>query len=285
MNWGFSQIKKDSSFTVNSEFQKNIKKYPFIKPVIAVNPSSINEISQIAYDNSIGRPLYFDAFINNSAAKLPAVIIIHGGGWKSGTKEMQTPMAEKLAVNGYQVFTIEYRLSDEAKYPAGIDDILNAIKFIKNNSEKFKVNENQIAILGMSSGAQMASLIGTKYPATVNAVINIDGVLAFHHPDSTEGKVAALWLGGTYEEIPEIWTEASALSHISKKSPPFLFINSQFKRFSAGRDDLITKLNEYKIYSKVEKIENSPHTFWLFEPWFSPTINYITNFLNLNFKK
>lgn len=285
MNWGFSQIKKDSYFTINSEFQKNIKKYPFIKSVIAVNSSSVNEISQIVYDNSIGRPLHFDAFINNSAAKLPAVIIIHGGGWKSGTKEMQTPMAEKLAVNGYQVFTIEYRLSDEAKYPAGIDDILNAIKFIKKNSKKFKVNESQIAILGMSSGAQMASLIGTKYPATVNAVINIDGVLAFHHPDSTEGKVAALWLGGTYEEIPEIWNEASALNHVSKKSPPFLFINSQFKRFSAGRDDLILKLNEYKIYSKVEKIENSPHTFWLFEPWFSPTINYITNFLNLNFKK
>lgn len=285
MNWGFSQIKKDSSFTIDSEFQKNIKKYPFIKPVLAVKPSSINEIYQIVYDNSTGRPLYLDAFINNSEEKLPAIIIIHGGGWKSGTKEMQTPMAEKLAINGYQVFTIEYRLSDEAKYPAGINDILKAIQFIKKNSKKYKVDRNKIAIIGMSSGAQMASLIGTKYPKTVNAVINIDGVLAFHHPDSTEGKVAALWLGGTYEEIPDIWNEASPLSHVSKKSPPFLFINSQFKRFSAGRDDLILKLNEYKIYSKVEKIENSPHTFWLFDPWFQPTISYITQFLDLQFKK
>lgn len=283
LNWGFSQIKKDSSFTIESEFQKNIKKYPFIKPVLSSNSSSVKKTAQIVYDQSTGRPLHLDAFINNSENNLPAVIIIHGGGWKSGTKEMQTPMAEKLALNGFQVFTIEYSLSDEAIYPAGIDDVLNAIKFIKKNSKKFKIEKNQIAILGMSSGAQMASLIGTKYPKSVNAVINIDGVLAFHHPDSEEGKVAALWLGGNYEEIPEIWEEASALSHVSKKTPPFLFINSQFKRFSAGRDDLIFKLNEYGIYTKVENIENSPHAFWLFDPWFQPTINYITQFLNLQF--
>lgn len=285
MNWGFSQIKKDSSFTLTSEYQKNIKKYPLIKIALIEKSSSVSQNVQVVYDNSTQRPLHLDAFINSSKEILPAVIIIHGGGWKSGTKEMQTPMAQKLAINGYQVFTVEYRLSDEAKYPAGINDVLKSLEFIKKNAKKYKVNPNQIAILGMSSGAQMASLIGTRYPETVNAVINIDGILAFHHPDSEEGKVAALWLGGTYEEIPEIWNEASALTHVSKKSTPFLFINSQFKRFSAGRDDLILKLNKYGIYSKVEKIDQSPHTFWLFDPWFQPTINYITQFLNLQFKK
>lgn len=285
MNWGFSQIKKDSTFTVASEFQKNIKKYPLIKPALLVSSATVTEIHDIVYDITSGRPLHLDGFINTSGEKLPAILIIHGGGWKSGTKEMQNPMAEKLALNGYQVFTVEYRLSDEAKYPAGINDILKAIQFIKQNANKYKLKQNRIAILGMSSGAQMASLIAAKYPKTVNAVINIDGILAFHHPDSAEGKVAALWLGGTYEDIPEIWSDASALTHVSKKSPPFLFINSQFKRFSAGQKDFILKLNRYKIYSKVEKIENSLHTFWLFDPWFQSTLSYITQFLNLQFKK
>lgn len=279
-----SQIKKDSSFTIAAEYQKNIKKYPFInEPIIAEN--NLEKKLNVVYDNSTGRKLHLDAFINPSNEKLPALIIIHGGGWKSGTKEMQNPMAEEIAVAGYQTFTIEYRLSDEAIYPAATDDVIKAIRYLRKNAKEFKIDKNKIAILGTSSGAQMASLIGTKYPKEIQAVINIDGVLAFHHPDSTEGKYAALFLGGTYEEKPTVWTDASALSHVSKKTPPFLFIHSQFKRFNAGREDFIKKLDQYNIYSQVESIENSPHAFWLFEPWFRPTNTYIINFLNLNFKK
>lgn len=281
-----SQIKVDTSFTLQSEFLKQSKKFPFIKKVVVGNSPLIDEKKNIIYKALPKRNLHLDAFItNNSKEKLPAVLFIHGGGWKSGSKEMQNSLAKKMASNGYQTFTIEYRLSGEAQYPAGIDDIRNAIDFIKKNAKIFKIDSNKIAILGCSSGAQMASLIGTKYPNEVNAVINIDGILAFHHPDSEEGKTAALWLGGNDEEIPEVWNEASALSHVSKKTPPFLLINSQFKRFSAGQNEFIAKLKTFGINYKVEKIENSPHTFWLFEPWFEPTIKYITNFLNLNFKK
>lgn len=279
-----SQIKKDTTFTVKSEFNKNIGKYPLLNIVEVENNPNIERRSNIVY-KSTERNLLLDAFINKKKGKLPAVILIHGGGWKSGSKEMQSAMAEKIATSGFQTFTIEYCLSDEAKYPAGINDILEAIDYIKKNAPKFKLDSTKIAILGCSSGAQMASLIATKFPGKINAVINIDGILAFHHPDSEEGKVAASWLGGSYDEIPEIWNEASALSHVSSKTPPFLFIHSQFKRFNAGRDDFIKKLDSFKIYSQVESIENSPHAFWLFEPWFSQTSQYIINFLNLNFKK
>lgn len=283
-NLFLSQIKKDSTFTIASEYKKNISKYPFIKDVI-IAENNLEKHLNVVYDTSSGRNLHLDAFINPSKEQLPALIIIHGGGWKSGTKEMQNPMAEKIAVTGYQTFTIEYRLSDEAIYPAATDDVMAAIRYLKKNAKKFKIDLKKIAVLGTSSGAQMASLIGTKYPNEIQAVINIDGVLAFHHPDSAEGKSASLFLGGTYDEKPHIWNEASALSHVSKKTPPLLFIHSQFKRFNAGREDFIKKLDEYQIYSQVESIENSPHTFWLFEPWFETTNNYIINFLNLNFKK
>lgn len=282
-NLFFSQIKKDSTFTIASEYKKNISKYPFIKDVI-IAENNVEKHYNIVYDSLSGRNLHLDAFINPTKEKLPALIIIHGGGWKSGTKEMQNPMAEVIAVAGYQTFTIEYRLSDEAIYPAAIEDVIKAVRYLRKNAKDFKIDKKKIAILGTSSGAQMASLIGTKYPNEIQAVINIDGVLAFHHPDSTEGKYAALFLGGTYEEKPDVWTDASALSHVSKKTPPFLFIHSQFKRFNAGREDFIKKLDQYNIYSHIESIENSPHAFWLFEPWFTPTNTYIINFLNLNFK-
>lgn len=281
----FAQIQKDTAFTVQSEFKKHSKNYPHISIVNYKRSTEVTEFQEIVYKKIEGRALHLDAFINSAKKKLPAVIMIHGGGWKSGNKEMQKPMAEAVADQKYQVFTIEYRLSDEAKYPAAIDDVVDAIQFVKNNASKYKVNPSKIAILGCSSGAQMASLIGQKFPKDIQSIISIDGILAFHHPESKEGKMAELWLGGSYEQIPEIWENASPLSHVSKNSPPILFVNSQFERFHAGRGDMVKAMNSFGIYSKIEKIEKSPHTFWLFNPWFQPTIRYVTEFLNLTIKK
>jgi len=283
-NTVFCQLAKDTSYTINSEYKKQIKKYPHIEIVKPKSNPLVNEQKNQIYFTVSGRDLHLDSYLFKSTKKLPAIVMLHDGGWKSGDKLMLQPFAEAIASNGYQCFAIEYRLSDEAKYPAGIEDVLKAIEYIKKNADKFNVDVNKIAILGRSSGGQMASLIGTKYNKDLKAIVNIDGVLAFHHPESSEGKYAALWLGGNYEEIPEIWNDASALSYTDKNTPPVLFINSQHERFHAGRNDMIEKLHKYNIYSKVEQIPDSPHTFWLFHPWFEQTIKYTINFLNEKLK-
>lgn len=283
-SYSFSQVVKDTSYTISSEYKKQLKKYPSIEIVKSKSNSLVSEQKNVIYQTIQNRDLHLDSYIFKSNKKLPAVIMLHDGGWKSGNKSMLEPFAQKIASKGYQCFAIEYRLSDEAKYPAGINDVLQAIEFIKKNAKKYNVDVNKMAILGRSSGGQMASLLGTKFNKDIKAIVNIDGILAFHHPESSEGKYAALWLGGTYEEIPEIWNDASALSHVNKNTPPILFINSQHERFHAGRNDMIQKLNAYKIDSKVEEIPDSPHTFWLFHPWFDKTIEYTKNFLDNKLK-
>ncbi len=279
-----SQTHKDSSYNTLSEYNKQLKKFPFIKVAKPTKDSLVTETNDIIYCKNEKQTLKLDAYIYKSNIKLPALLLIHGGGWFSGDKIMLKPLAYTMSKKGYNCFSIEYRLSDEAKYPASINDVLEALKFIKANAEVFNVDTLKIAVLGCSSGAQMASLVGTKYPEKFQAIINLDGILAFHHPESKEGQMASKWLGATYEENPHIWNEASALSHVTKNTPPILFINSQYDRFHAGRDDMIKMLNNYTIYSKIEKIKDSPHTFWLFEPWFDDTVSYITSFLDQQFK-
>lgn len=288
----------DTSYTVKSTYNKLIKKYPSITvPVVSKN-ANVDEIIDIVYFKSKDRTLHIDAFINKTKKQNPAVVMIHGGGWRSGNKTQMNLLAEEIAAKGYSCFTIEYRLSLEAKYPNGVYDVKNAIKFIKDNAKKFKVDPDKIAVLGCSSGGQMAALIGTtnensafedplnksKSSSKVNAVINVDGVLAFRHPESSEGEMASFWLGGSYEEKTENWKQASALDHTDKNTPPILFINSSIPRFHAGRDDMIAILNQNKIYSEVHTIENSPHSFWFFQPWFNETVQYTTQFLDRIFK-
>ncbi len=278
-----AQLPRDSSFTNYSELQKVRKKYPEAQLTVPAVKSSVSLAENVIYTSFPGRKLHLDAYLHESIGKKPAVILIHGGGWKSGNKEMMKPLAMAVANKGFNCFAVEYRLSSEARYPAAVEDVLNAIRFLKENADRFNIDPKKIVVLGTSSGGQMASLIGTKYAGQIAAVINIDGILAFNHPDSEEGSAAAAWLGGTLAEKPEIWTEASPLSHVIEKSAPTLFIASQHKRFQAGRQDMIKMLDKYSIYSQTQIIDNSPHTFWMFDPWFDPVVGYITRFINQQF--
>ena len=292
------QYKIDTSYTIKSTYTKLIKKHPFITiPEIKTNPD-VKETFDLVYSKDKGRDLHFDAFVNTKKKKNPAVIMIHGGGWRSGNKSQMQFIGKEIAAKGYSCFSIEYRLSLEAKYPEGVIDVKNAIKFIKDNAAKFNVDPNKIAVLGCSAGGQMAALIGTtnnsplfedkdfksRSSSKVHAILDIDGVLAFKHPESTEGEVAAFWLGGKSDETPENWKNASALSHTDKNTPPVLFICSSIPRFHAGRDDMIQILNKYKIYNEVQTILDSPHSFWFYDPWFTQTISYSVRFLDKIFK-
>ncbi|MBK0370753.1 alpha/beta hydrolase [Flavobacterium agrisoli] len=288
----------DTSFTPHSTYLKEVKKYPNIKIKTPQEFKSVKTIADIPYKNTATRPLHLDAFLPKKGKNHTAIVMIHGGGWKSGNKTNLKPLAQTLTSLGYACFPVEYQLSLEAKYPEGVYDVKNAIQFVIENHKKFKIDTTKMVILGCSSGGQMAALIGTtnnnpkfqdsikknNHTTAVQAIIDVDGILAFHHPQSAEGTVASFWLGGTYEEKPEIWEEASALNHTDSQTPPTLFINSQFERFHAGRDDMIAILKKNNIDYEIKYIENSPHPFWLLDPYFDQTVKYINDFLNKIFK-
>lgn len=280
----FAQVQKDTAFTLRSEMVKVARKFPSAKLVKIESSEKVQEIINIEYQQLQGRSLFLDAFLGNSTHRNPAVLLIHGGGWKSGSKEMMYALARSISQKGFNCFAVEYRLSGEAEYPAAIYDVVNAISYVKENATRFHIDKNQISLLGTSSGGQIAALIGAKYPDLVHSVIDIDGILAFHHPQSKEGESAEKWLGGTFEQNPEIWKDASPLTHAEKVKIPYLFINSQFGRFHAGQDEMVGIFRKNKIRYEIKTIENSPHTFWMFDPWFDPAIDHILKFLNDQFK-
>ncbi len=298
MAFAQSQFPVDTTYTVKSVYDKVKKDHPYISYVPARKYDNVKEKKEIVYKKINDRELHLDAYFPKNKKRNPAIVIIHGGGWRSGNKSQMETFAMEMASKNYSCFNIEFRLSLEAPYPAAIFDVKNAIQYIKKNARKFNIDTSKIAVLGCSSGAQMAALVGTtngktdfedsnknvKYSSKVNAIVNIDGILAFKHPESAEGKVAALWLGGSYEETPTIWEQASPLNQTDKNTPPILFINSSIPRFHAGRDDMIAIMNKYGAYTEIQTIPNSPHSFWFLNPWFDETINYTSQFLNKVFK-
>ncbi|MBN9337043.1 MAG: alpha/beta hydrolase [Chryseobacterium sp.] len=266
-------------YTVEATFEKLKKKYSFIQPLNLEFPKNIKVKKDLKYKTRNGKSLLADIYFpENLSQKDPAIILVHGGGWISGSKENEKFLAQELASKGYIAMAINYSLSDFAKYPAAVEDIQDALKFLKKYHKKFGLNKKKIAIGGNSAGAQLATLVGVKNK--VQAIVNIDGIVSFIHPESEEETYAAYWFGATKAQNFELWKEASPLEYVGKNTPPTLFVNSSQPRFHAGRDDMIKKLKQYNIPTESHEIKESPHSFWLVKPWFGETLGYIVDFLD-----
>lgn len=292
---------RDTSYNISNEYNKHLKSYPNLQIVQEFTYQYINEEKNISYCKTKERELKLDVFSpkEKSNKKRTAILFIHGGGWRSGNKAMHYPLLQQLAALGYVCITPEYRLSTEALYPAAIHDIKSAIRWVRKNAVTYNIDVNRIAVSGHSAGGELAAFMGAtngmkqfegegfykNVSSKVNAVIDLDGTLAFIHPESGEGddskriSAATHWFGYSKTENPAIWKEAAPLTHVGKHTPPTQFINSGVARMHAGREDFVAVLKQHKIYSETRTLEGSPHSFLLFNPWFDTTVVYMDKFL------
>jgi acetyl esterase/lipase len=139
----------------------------------------------LSYDASIGYAGTFDVYepeSDGAPAGRPAVLAIHGGAWMRGDKAWGEHVAEELCPRGYVVFSINYRLSGQrgATWPAQIEDVQKALRHVRANARRFRVDPARIASLGMSAGGHLATMVALRDdPAgpegRVRAAVNLDG--------------------------------------------------------------------------------------------------------------
>lgn len=303
-------LPRDTSFTPYLTWLKINKEFPQARIAEAKLPAGLKADYGIVYKTLSVTPygkrdLHLDIFRPVKAGQYPALLLIHGGGWRSGDRTMENQLAQQIASHGYVTATVEYRLSPEALYPAAVYDIKAAIRYLRLNANKLNIDAGKIAVSGTSAGGQLAALAGMtaevkkfdreeadpKISAKIQAIIDIDGVLDFRDPnesakdsDPLRPSAGAMWFGGSIKQYPEKWLEASPIVYAGKNSPPMLFVNSALPRFHAGRDSVISILSKYNIYTEVHTFPDTPHPFWLFDPWFQPTVGYMVSFLDRTLK-
>ena len=139
----------------------------------------------LSYDTAIGASGMFDLYepkSDSGRSNRPAILAIHGGAWKEGTKDWGNQIAEEFCPAGYVVFSIDYRLSSEpgGTWPAQIEDVQKALKHIRANAAHYRIDPARIASLGMSAGGHLATMVALRDdPAgpqgRVNVAVNLDG--------------------------------------------------------------------------------------------------------------
>lgn len=192
----------------------------------------------------------------------PAMICIHGGGWRGGKRQDVTKVIQDLAGQGYVAVTVSYRLSQTAKFPAQIEDCKAAVRWLRANAKTYKVNPDRIAASGYSAGGHLASLLGVsnkddglegqggnaKESSAVQAVVNFFGPTDFTSADweqkVADGALVPL-IGAKLSEKPDLYKKASPITYVRKGAPPFLFFH--------GTEDKIVPITQAR--SMVEKFK------------------------------
>ncbi len=301
-------VPRDTSYTLFSAARKIYKKFPNVKLAADRLPAGVDARRNIVFASNGGRHLCLDVFkpAGDLRKKYPGVLIIHGGGWVSGDRSMLVPMAERITSHGYVTVTADYRLAPEALYPAGVYDVKAAVRWMRANGDEYQIDTTRIVAYGCSAGGELASFLGAtnglkKFEgeggnqgssSRVQAVVNVDGLLDFMSLNSTKydnnpakPSAAERWFGGSYRNIPGVWKDASPITYAGSSTPPTIFINSSMAHYHAGRDSMVAIMKRFGIYSEVRTLPGTPHTFWLFHPWFDKTLEYTLGFLDEVFRQ
>ena len=159
-------------------------------------------------------------------AKLPAVLLLHGGGVRDGgTRTQMNGIARKLVKRGYVVVNATYRSIPEYRYPAPFDDLREALKWMRVDSERYGIDPDRIATFGYSAGGYLAALVALKNPPQEDRVRAIvSGGSPFDLAFYRGGNLIPTYLGGTQAEVPWLFYDASPVNHVRRDSPPiFIF--------------------------------------------------------------
>ena len=292
------------SYTAETSYAKLVGAYPFIRIASGQAPATVELLRDLEYVRHGERGLQLDLYLpaKRTAAARPAIVLVHGGGWRSGVRANLAPMAIRMAQRGYAAATVSYRLSPEAPYPAAIHDVKAALRWVRSHAAQYGIDPGRIAVGGGSAGGQIASLAGVSdglarfdpgasaggVSSRVQAIVNIDGLSDFtsemarkyEDDPARQPSAAGAWLGGRYADTPERWRDASPTFYVGRQTPPILFIGSSKPRFAVGHDEMLVKLRAAGVPGEVVVLADTPHSFWLFDPWLDPTVEATVRFLD-----
>ncbi len=142
--------------------------------LIAFTASAMDK-SDVEYSRPDGKPLLLDLHVPDGAGPFAAVIVVHGGGFDQGTKRSYvTPALDVLTKAGFAWFSIDYRLAPAYKFPEPVDDVNNAIRWVKKNAATYRIDPAKIALLGESAGAYLVTYAATHETPETKLAATVD---------------------------------------------------------------------------------------------------------------
>ena len=235
----------------------------------AATPSrpGVTTTRDIVYAHASDRDLLLDVYtptvgVADGLKPWPVIVFFHGGGWRVGSKaEGADRWAEMVSETGYAVVSVNYRLSQTARWPAPILDGKAAVRWVRANARRYNFDPRRVGAMGFSAGGHIAALLGVtaNVPALddpgmgnphessrVQAVCDVSGPVDLSIPTtSIIGKLSVLGeLGGTAAQKPDLVRQADPSFYVRAGDPPFLIIQG-------AKDGLVVTAHAQKLYAAL----------------------------------
>ena len=232
-------------------------------------------------------------YVPDKPGAYPAILDIHGGGWKARQIDSDRPMMERLAARGFVTGIVAYRLAQEAKYPAALHDCKAAVRYLRAHAAELKIDPARIGVMGGSAGGQLSGLLAMttgkpefegegpnkEQSSAVKAAIVMAATQDFTAANlqKTSDAVAA-FVGATLVEKPALFAEISPITHVRPGVPPIIFIEGEKDTLKVGRAEMQEKLRALGIETALHTLKNAPHPFWMSQPWCDETVEIAAAF-------
>jgi acetyl esterase/lipase len=234
----------------------------------------------IEYSNPDDQHLQLDMARPAGEGPYPAIVCIHGGGFRAGTREGYDGLIQTLAQRGYVAVTITYRLAPKYQFPAAIYDCKSAVRWLRANAARYHVDPSRIGAMGGSAGGHLALFLGVtgdvkpfegdggsaEQSSRVQSVVSYFGPSDFtksygHSVDAAE--VLPLFLGGNLQQAERKHIEASPLYWITPSAAPTLCIHGTKDPYVAYDQAIwmVDRLRAASVEAELMTISGAGHGF------------------------
>lgn len=248
------------------------------KPVV---PDDVTFEAGVEYANPDDQHLRLNiARPKTGDGPFPAIVCIHGGGFRAGKREGYDALIVKLAQQGYVAVTVSYRLAPKYQFPAAVHDTKAAVRWVRANAAKYKIDPARIGATGGSAGGHLAQFLGVtadvkefegdggnaKESSAVACVVNVFGPSDFtksYGKSVDAAEVLPLFLGGNLEKARKQHLKASPLYWVTPNAAPTLCIHGTEDKYVAHEQAvwMIDKLKASGVEAELLTLDGAGHGF------------------------
>ena len=260
-----TDISRQQDYTEQvAPLQQALREVSAVAPISSNTPTQQRVERNVPYGRVDGVSLTMDLYFpSNATGATSAVLYVHGGGWTKGSKSSGVGLdfIPELITRGTLVAAIDYRLAPEYKFPAQIEDVMCAVRFLRAHAADYNLDPDRIGAIGGSAGGHLVALLGTVdtsapfsqtsggwngVSSLVQAVVDLFGPSDLQAMlQDAPSRQTAQQVFGTSDLNSAMLAQASPVTYISPDDPPFLILYGE-------KDRLVSPSQSQELYDKLQ---------------------------------
>lgn len=242
-------------------------------------PQSLQSHLDLSFKRTPEKELKLDLYHSKDLAEpAPLLLFIHGGSWKKGNKDDYRRYLVDFAEKGYVTASVSYRFSQEAAYPAALEDVVCGLQWLKDHAAEYFIDTNKVAVVGGSAGGHLGMMLayhsndstfvssspcGSSASNKIQALVNFYGPVDLTTSYAREHPSVSDFIGVTYSsETHAKFLDASPLQFVSSDDPPTLTFHGTLDDLVpiSQADTLDQQLKAVGVSSYYHRLKGWPHT-------------------------